>query len=151
MKLISKTNFDLTTLFAAMQAYTGKDCKVGGENNVNTVIKSLNNPDLLNHIHFTFLTAQLDETIIDILQSLRLKVIIIDETGSPKLIFLTASLEDWKYSIIKGSNLFSRPILNNLLKSAYTHFKNVENLGFIFDDHQVMNKNGQIKFLENRK
>lgn len=145
---IAKSQFDLTTLFKTIKEYTGEDCKVSGEGNANTIIKSLKNQAILKHISYSFMTAIPDDIIMEIIEKLNLTILIVDNEVSPKLMLLTGSLEQWKNSIITGCNIKGKPALNKILAAAFTHFKNTENLGYLFDGYSCVNQGNQMRFLE---
>lgn len=145
MKIVGKTNFDLTTLFRGVEAYTGQGCQVSGESNCNTLIKSFkNNENILKAIHYTFMTVITEEIVVDIYECLDLKVIRLEG----KLSLISGSLFDWKSSIVRGCNLNGYLELNNLLSIAYNKFKNEENLGWLWLDYKTTTKNNQLRFIE---
>lgn len=156
MILVSKTTVDLTTLFGVIQQYVGSVEKKTNENNVNTYLKSLNNPkngntninDLTRHCYYTFLVAIHDHVIFDIFESLDLELIIINKVITPKLCLISGSLADWQTSIVKGCNLQAKPELNGLLASAFSVLKNTENLGYLWSDYKTTSDKQQLRFIE---
>ena len=148
MIIVAKTQVDLTTLFRCIEEYTGRADKKTGENNINTLLKSINNDSLIRHIFYTFMTCIHDHVMFDIYESLDLELITLDKTINPKIVLISGSLEQWKNAIVTGCNLNNKPELNTLLTSAYSKFKNSENLGYLWSDYKTNTKNQQLKFLE---
>lgn len=146
MRIIAKTQFDLTTLFEYIKHFTG-------ENVVKTTGKPHSvmlgyNPHLDKHGYYTFITGVVTNNYITLIENFDLTVTTLEQVDDRRIILISGSLDQWFIAINRNERIRS---VNDIMEKAYLYFRDVEGLGYLWNSFsKVRDPKGNLLLLEKK-